>query len=84
MPNRASLLTGRYPSVHGLRVLPSAANFIAVEMPLPAIDVLTVLREQKVACATWNHVDFPNFVRIGLGKRESSLAVVGVLKGICG
>ena len=67
----------------GLRVLPSAANFIAVEMPLPAIDVLTVLREQKIACATWNHVDFPNFVRIGLGTRESSLAVVGVLKGVC-
>ena len=66
----------------GLRVLPSAANYISVEMPTPAVDVLAALREQKIACASWNNADFPNFIRIGLGMRESNVAVVAALKEI--
>ncbi len=64
----------------GLRVLPSAANFISAELPLAAVDVLAALREQRIACAPWNHADFPHFIRIGLGTRKDSEAVVAGLR----
>ena len=63
----------------GLRTLPSAANFIAVEMPVPAVEVLAALRKKRIACAPWNHADFANFIRIGVGRRESSDAVIAGL-----
>lgn len=66
----------------GLRVLPSTANFIAVEMPVAAVKVLAALREKKIACAPWNHGDFERFIRVGLGKRGDSEAVVNELKSI--
>jgi len=65
-----------------LRVLPSAANYVSVEMPLPASDVLATLREQKIACAPWNHPDFSRFIRIGLGHRKDSDAVIAALKAM--
>ena len=66
----------------GLRVLESAANFIAVETPMPSVQLLAELRKYKIACAPWNHDQFDHFIRIGIGRRESSEAVVAALKAI--
>lgn len=63
----------------GLKPMPSAANFVSVELPVAAAEVLATLREQKVACASWNHADYPRFIRIGLGRRADSKAVLAGL-----
>ncbi|MGB1257331.1 MAG: pyridoxal phosphate-dependent aminotransferase [Thiolinea sp.] len=62
-----------------LTPLPSAANFVSVKLPVPAQDVLAALRRQHIACASWNHGDYPHFIRIGLGMRADSEAVLANL-----
>ena len=62
-----------------LTPLPSAANFVSVKLPVPAQDVLAALRRQNIACASWNHGDYPHFIRIGLGMRADSKAVLANL-----
>lgn len=66
----------------GLQALLSSANFVSVELPLPAVQVLGELRQKKIACAPWNHPGFPNHIRIGLGERASSHAVIAALSDI--
>jgi len=63
----------------GATPLESAANFVAAALPEPATGALAHLRGQGVLCAGWNHPDFPNHIRIGIGAPEDAEAVCAAL-----
>lgn len=66
----------------GAAPLESSANFISARLPVPAAGVLARLREAGIICAGWNHGDFPDMIRIGIGHPESNAAVASVLRDL--
>lgn len=64
----------------GLQPMPSAANFVSVEMPQPSSEIIPELANKKIICAGWNHPDFPNNIRIGIANEASNAAVVEALR----
>lgn len=51
----------------GLRVLPSSANFISVELPVQAAQINPQLVARDIYCGQWHHESFANYLRVGVG-----------------
>lgn len=67
----------------GCRVLPSATNFIAVELRGPGLPVVTALRsEANIWIQAINYPGFENFIRISVGAPEDTDALLAALPGI--
>ena len=65
----------------GAAPLPSSANFVSARLPTSAADVLPRLRAAGIVCAGWNHADFTDMIRVGVGVSEATAACAAVLKG---
>ncbi|MCC2099134.1 MAG: histidinol-phosphate aminotransferase family protein [Hyphomicrobiales bacterium] len=68
----------------GANPFPSAANFVSARLSVPAAEAAKALLQQNIVCAAWNHPDFPNNLRIGVGSMESADAVCNALKPLLG
>jgi histidinol-phosphate aminotransferase len=66
----------------GLRALPSAANFLAVETPLPALQAAAALRRAGILVAPINAASFPTSVRVTVGTRAQNDAAVAALRAL--
>lgn len=78
-----SLLTGQLEEL-GLKTFHSSSNFVSVQMPKPANDVIKQLRANSIICAGWNHEDFPKAIRIGVSDEKGVVAVKDALDKIIG
>jgi histidinol-phosphate aminotransferase len=75
----AAALAGR-----GFRPLPSATNFLAVDLGRDARPVIAALRRRRILVAEIPGADYQRFVRITIGTAEHNDAVVAVLEHIDG
>ncbi len=62
--------------------LESHANFISARLPVAAAQVLPRLRESGIICAGWNHPDFPDMIRIGIGSPHANDAAADMLNKV--
>ena len=51
----------------GLNVIPSAANFVSVKLPVSAAAMLPELAAGGVYCGQWHDPAFSDFIRVGVG-----------------
>jgi histidinol-phosphate aminotransferase len=72
-------LTGKLQSI-GASPIPSAANFVSARLPVTSVEAANALLQWDIVCAGWNHPDFPNNLRIGVGDMASVDAVCDALK----
>jgi len=72
-------LTGKLQSI-GADPISSAANFVSARLPVTSVEAANALLQQNIVCAGWNHPDFPNNLRIGVGDTASADAVCEALK----
>lgn len=69
-------------SAMGFRVLPSATNFIAVDLARPGLPVVQALREEAdIWIQAINYPGFENFIRISVGGPEDTDALLAALPG---
>ncbi len=67
----------------GCRVLPSATNFIAVELPCPGQPVVSVLHsEADILIQAIAYPGFENFIRVSVGGPEDTDALLAVLPDV--
>ncbi|MEZ5788421.1 MAG: aminotransferase class I/II-fold pyridoxal phosphate-dependent enzyme [Xanthobacteraceae bacterium] len=63
----------------GFQALPSAANFVMFLTPAPAADLAAVLREENIHVLRVSWRDSPGALRISIGTREDTDAVIAAL-----
>ena len=63
----------------GLRVWPSAGNFVSATLPRPAAPVIAALRGDGILVRDWRHPDFPNEIRVTVGLPEETDALLAAL-----
>ena len=73
-------LTGKLQSI-GADPISSAANFVSARLPVTSVEATNALLQRNIVCAGWNHPEFPNNLRIGVGNMASADAVCEALKG---
>jgi histidinol-phosphate aminotransferase len=64
----------------GLRVWPSAANFVSATLPCPAVPVIATLRGRGILVRDWRDGRFPNEIRITVGLPAETDAVLTALR----
>lgn len=65
----------------GLKPIPSDTNFISVELPIPAQQTLSILKDDNILCSQWNHSSFPNYIRITVGSdKENNKFITALTK----
>lgn len=63
----------------GLSPLPSATNFVSVELPVPAKPVMEAMLEKGIQIHAWPEPGFEAFIRITVGLSEDNAACVAAL-----
>jgi histidinol-phosphate aminotransferase len=63
----------------GLKVWPSAANFVSCSLPGPAAAAMQALERDGILVRDWRDPEFPNELRIGVGTRTDTDAVLASL-----
>lgn len=66
----------------GLAPLPSAANFVSVRAPMPALETMALLQERGILVRDWRDPEHLNELRITVGRAEDTDAVVSAIKDI--
>lgn len=66
----------------GLDPLPSAANFVSARLPMPAVQAMAMLQERGILVRDWRDPEYPNELRITVGREDDTDAVVAALKEI--
>jgi histidinol-phosphate aminotransferase len=66
----------------GLKVWPTAANFVSVTLPIPAKAMVGELRQAGILVRDWRDREFPNEIRITVGRPEDTDLILKVLPGI--
>lgn len=66
----------------GLRCLPSVANFLAVELPLPAAEAVPRLARQGILAGAVGAPPFERFLRISVGLADDNDAAVAAIAGL--
>jgi len=66
----------------GFEVVPSAANFIFVQPPRPAGEVVAALRERKILVRHYDREPIAGWIRITIGTREQHSKLLEALKEI--
>lgn len=67
----------------GNRILPSATNFIAVELSCPGLPVVSALRkEANIWIQAINFPGYENFIRISVGGPQDTDALLAALPGV--
>ena len=61
---------------------PSAANFVSARMPVPALQAMEMLRERGILVRDWRDPEFRNEIRITVGRREDTTAIISALSDI--
>lgn len=64
----------------GLSPLPSAANFVSVELPVPAADVAAAMLEHGVLVRAWADPGWERFIRFSVGLPEDTDATLAALR----
>jgi len=68
----------------GLKVFPSAANFVSAVLPIPAADVVEKLRQRRILVRDWRDPDHLQEIRITVGLPDDTDAVIAALRDILG
>ena len=63
----------------GLRVWPSAANFVSCVLPGPAAPAMAALENEGILVRDWRDPDHTNELRIGVGLADDTHAVLAAL-----
>jgi len=63
----------------GVRVWPSAANFVSCTLPGPASHAMAALETDGILVRDWRDPDHPNELRIGVGMPQDTSAVLAAL-----
>lgn len=66
----------------GLKVFPSAGNFVSAVTPLPAARVMEELRRRRILIRDWRDPDHLQEIRITVGLSEDTDAVLSALRDI--
>jgi histidinol-phosphate aminotransferase len=66
----------------GFRALPRAANFVMLITPTPAADLAVALRDENIHVLRVSWRDSPGGLRISIGSREDTDAVIAALAAI--
>lgn len=66
----------------GLKVFPSAANFVSAVMPIPAARVMEELRKRRILIRDWRDPEHLQEIRITVGLAEDTNAVIAALRDI--
>ncbi|MGH7123458.1 MAG: aminotransferase class I/II-fold pyridoxal phosphate-dependent enzyme, partial [Stellaceae bacterium] len=66
----------------GLRVFPSAANFVSAVMPMPAVRVMEELRRRRILIRDWRDPEHLQEIRITVGLPDDTDAVIVALSDI--
>ena len=66
----------------GLKVFPSAANFVSAVMPIPAARVMEELRQRRILIRDWRDPEHLREIRITVGLSEDTDAVLAALRDI--
>lgn len=64
----------------GLFAYPSAANFVAVQVPVPSPDAFAALLARGIAVRSGDAVDLPGFLRITIGTPEQNALLIAALE----
>lgn len=59
---------------------PSAANFVALQVPVPSTEAFTALLERGIAVRSGDAVDMPGFLRITIGTMPQNKVLVAALE----
>jgi histidinol-phosphate aminotransferase len=68
----------------GLKTFASAANFVAVRMPIPAADAILALEKKGIMVRGWRDADYQNELRITVGLADDTDAVLAAVAEIVG
>ncbi len=66
----------------GLQPMPSGANFVSVKVPMPALQAMALMQERGILVRDWRDPEYPNELRITVGRAEDTDAVVAAMKDI--
>jgi histidinol-phosphate aminotransferase len=77
---RARLVAGL--AALGLRVWPSAANFVSATLPRPAAPVIADLRGRGILVRDWRDARFPNEMRITVGLPAETDTLLAALRDL--
>jgi histidinol-phosphate aminotransferase len=64
----------------GLKPMPTAANFVSVALPMPAVDAMTRLHEHGVLVRDWRDADHRHEIRVTVGTADDTDAFLGALR----
>ena len=68
----------------GLRVFPSAANFVSAVLPIPAATAMEKLRQRRILVRDWRDPEHLQEIRITVGLPDDTDAVIAALQDILG
>jgi histidinol-phosphate aminotransferase len=68
----------------GLKVFPSAANFVSAVLPIPAATAVDELRRRRILVRDWRDAEHLREIRITVGLPDDTDAVVAALGDILG
>jgi histidinol-phosphate aminotransferase len=63
----------------GLRPMPTAANFVSVAMPMPAVEAMTRLHEMGILVRDWRDADHRHEIRVTVGTADDTDALLHAL-----
>ncbi|MCW5770114.1 MAG: aminotransferase class I/II-fold pyridoxal phosphate-dependent enzyme [Rhodospirillaceae bacterium] len=63
----------------GLAPMPSGSNFVSVRLPIPSSRSVAEFRARGILVRPWGHPDFPNELRITIGRDDDTDAVLAAL-----
>jgi len=66
----------------GLKPMATAANFVSVALPMPAIDAMTRLHELGILVRDWRDADHRHEIRVTVGTADDTDAFLGALRTI--
>lgn len=71
-------------AVPGLRIAPSAANFLFIDLARPNGPVNEALLARGIIVKPWKEPGFENFIRVSIGSAEDNARFVAALREILG
>jgi len=66
----------------GLKVFPSAANFVSAVLPIPAATAMEKLRQRRILVRDWRDPEHLQEIRITVGLPDDTDAVIAALRDI--
>jgi len=68
----------------GMRIAPSAANFLFIDLARPNGPVNEALLSRGIIVKPWKEPGFEHFIRVSIGSAEDNERFVGALRELCG